>query len=97
MKVEDFNLTEEQINACKSIERAVNKASKLGVLILAKSDQLVAYNKKSYDKGLVAELHSTHLFDYGNPVPSHSIVMIGGSGADDTEFYLKGIFDKPQY
>jgi hypothetical protein len=92
MEREDFNLTDKQINACKEIKKAIKNAQKLGLKIMAKSDTLMAYQRKPYDLGLVAELHRTAEFDYNNDVPCTSICIIDGSGADDMEWFKEGAF-----
>jgi hypothetical protein len=92
MKYEDFELTEEQLKAINSIKRAVAKATKCGVAIFAKSDTLHAYSQKAWDKDLVCPLHETHNFDYEHPVQNEIICHINDSGADDMEYFKKGIF-----
>ncbi len=93
MEYEDFELNEEQIRACKAVTRAISKASKLGIYILAKQDCLHGYSAKAYEKGLVAPLAETHEFDYNHPVQYVEMGRIVDSGADDTEFFKKGSFD----
>ncbi len=93
MEKEDFELTQEQMQACKSINSSIKKARKLGVAIFAKSEVLIAYSEKAWDLNLVAEFHLPEE-DYKNPVPEYPIGLINGSGADDTEYFKIGVFQK---
>lgn len=92
MNIEDYDLNEEQIRACKAIGRAIRKAQKLGLSIYGKQDMLVAYTKKAEISGHICELHESWNKDNNSPVPRYDIERITDSGADDELCFKKGVF-----
>lgn len=92
MKAEDFKITEEQEKAFKSLVRAVNKCNKSGLRLFGKQYDIFAFPAKAYELDLVAPLHSRHEEDHDNPVPFISETLLSDSGADDMEYFRKGVF-----
>lgn len=92
MKAEDFEITEEQRKAFKSLVRAVNKCSKSGLRLFGKQHDIMAFPAKAYELDLVAPLHAHHEEDHDNPVPFISETLLSDSGTDDMEYFRKGVF-----
>ena len=93
MKIEDFEITKEQEKAFKSLVRAVNKCSKSGLRLFGKQHDIVAFPAKAYELDLVAPLHAYNEEDHNNPVPYIFETLLSDSGADDMEYFRKGVFN----
>jgi hypothetical protein len=88
--IDKHELTDEQIDACKGIEKAFKKARKLGLSFLAKQDSIHAYRSKSLDHAVPLHEHS-----YGEAIPYYSLNgCITDSGADDEEHFPKGFIER---
>lgn len=87
--IDKHELTDEQIDACKGIEKAFKKARKLGLSFLAKQRSIHAYRSKSLEHAVPLHLHS-----YGEAIPYYSLDgCILDSGADDEEHFPKGFIE----
>ena len=82
-----FSITDEQIKAFKSVERAVKKAQKTGLVFYGKSGSLVAYNKDAADYA-DSDFESCFGVGTGSQIECISNVnLIRDSGADDYPCY----------
>lgn len=97
-KLKQFELSDKQIAACKEIEHAFKKAKKAGIVFLAKGDSIEAYKpvalKNAAPLAIFDGLDDMDKPDLKNPIPCYSMRRcICDSGADDTEYFKKGIID----
>ena len=89
--IEDYELTEQQINACKEIKKAFKKAKKLGVTFFAKSGSICAYRDDALKHSVPA--HQSHR--WGAMIPEHQLTgCIMDSGADDDIYFDKDFIDE---
>jgi len=94
--IDDFELTDEQIKAVKSVELALKKARKSGLYILAKQESLNFYKGEVYERGLNNPLHK--YWDDGRVIPHETIFScINDSGTDETEHFPTDMFDDEGY
>ena len=92
--IEKYELTKNQIEACKRIEREFARAKKLGVRFLAKQHDIAAYKKNAYDNKI--GLHESTQ-NWGAYLPYYSLHdCIDDSGADDMEHFPKSFTDEDE-
>lgn len=92
MKYENTgNFTEKQIAVAKKIAKALSEATRLKLVILAKSNRIQLF--KSADMAHAAELHEVSKMDYKHPIKSLDAGCINDAGADDAEYFEKGYID----
>jgi hypothetical protein len=81
--MKNFKITNEQNKAFKSVERAIKKAQKSGLIFYGKSGSLVAYTKDAAD---YADEDFEKCFGYGTGTQIDCISetgLIRDSGGDD--------------
>lgn len=90
-KIEDYELTNEQIKAVECIERAFRKARKLGVAFECLNSDIHAYSQKIFDD----DACDTNDGDctYIEP-PQYSFMAHCNAGADDVLFFKEGVLDE---
>ncbi len=97
MKIEDFEITEKQEKAFKELVKAFKKCKKSGLVLYGKQDQITAYSVKAFESDRACPLADIYDEDRNNPIPYISASRcISDSGADDEQYFKKGVIDKPE-
>lgn len=90
-RIEKYELSKAQIEACKRIERAFASAKKLGVVFLAKQYDIMAYRNKALKHAVPLDRN----YSQGPVIPYYSLKnCIDDSGADDMEHFPEGFLDE---
>lgn len=89
--LDDYELTADQLKYVDKLRKLINQAPSKGLVLLAKQWSLNAYRKESFEEDVYLPLNNGGVC--GERIPYGFAGNLHDSGADDEEYFKKGIFD----